>query len=127
MTGRRCTASTPSGERCRAWPLRDAERCFAHDPEHAEQAAEARRLGGLRRRREGTLSTTYELGEIDSIEGQRRLLDIIVADALAMDAGAPRLRILLDAIKTAMKLRETTELEARLSALEAALRQGARR
>jgi hypothetical protein len=122
VTGRRCTARKEDGERCGARPLRDGERCFVHDPAHAAEAADARRLGGLRRRREGTLTMTYEVGEIDTVEGLRRLLEIAMTDALAMDSGAPKLRILLDIIKTGLKLCEAIEVEQRLAALEAARR-----
>jgi hypothetical protein len=38
--------------------------CFFHDPETQEAAAEARRLGGLRRRKESTIVGTYEVGEL---------------------------------------------------------------
>ena len=41
----------PDGRLCRAIPLRDRPYCFWHDPDSEEKAAEARRLGGLRRRR----------------------------------------------------------------------------
>lgn len=124
MIGRRCTMVKSSGERCGARPLRDGQLCFHHDPEHADAAADARKLGGHRRRREGTLNAAYELGEIDTVDGHRRLLEIVITDALALDNGAPKLRILLAALNTAMKLRDVTEVEARLAALEGARRDG---
>ena len=34
--------------------------CLFHSPDHEEEAAEARRLGGLRRRKEKTLAGAYE-------------------------------------------------------------------
>ena len=50
MVARRsCTFVMPDGRACRAGPQRDRPYCFAHDPERAQEAAEARRLGGLRR------------------------------------------------------------------------------
>jgi hypothetical protein len=124
MIGRRCTMVKSSGERCGARPLRDGQLCFHHDPEHADAAADARKLGGHRRRREETLNAAYELGEIDSLDGQRRLLEIVVTDALALDNGVPKLRVILAALNTAMKLRDATEVEARLAALEAARHHG---
>jgi hypothetical protein len=117
---RRCTGQNSVGETCGAWALRDGRYCYLHDPAHADKAAEARKLGGLRRRREGTLNAAFELGDVDTIEGQRRLLEIVVTDALALDNGAPKLRILIVAISTAMKLRETSDLELRLRRLERA-------
>ena len=54
-------------------PLRDRPYCFSHDPERAEEAAEARRLGGLRRRKEGTIAVAYDLPGLDTVAGIRRL------------------------------------------------------
>jgi hypothetical protein len=103
-------------------PLVERPFCFAHDPERADDLAEARRLGGLRRRREGTLAVAYDLPGLDSVDGIRRLLDIIVADALGLDAGIARLRVILGVVGAATKLLEVAELEARVAALEAAAR-----
>ena len=122
---RRCTALAHSGEPCRARPLRDGAYCFLHEPDRAGEAADARRLGGLRRRREGTISAAFELGEIDTLDGQWRLLEVIVTDAIGLTNGVERVRVLLAAVALAAKLREATEVDARILALEAAT--GARR
>ena len=114
----------PDGRGCRAGPQRERPWCFAHDPERAEDAAEARRLGGLRRRREGTVVVAYDLPGLDTVEGIRRVLDIVTADALGLDGGIARLRVLIAVATAATRLLETGELEARISALEAALGPG---
>jgi len=111
----------PDGRGCRAGPQLERPWCFAHDPERAEDAAEARRLGGLRRRREGTVTVAYDLPGLNSVADIRRVLDIVVADALGLDSGIARLRVLIAVATAATRLLETGELEARLSALEAAL------
>lgn len=116
---RRCVFVMADGQGCRASPLRDGRHCFLHDPERSAEAAEARRLGGVRRRRESTLEIAYELAGLDSVEGVRRLLEIIVADALSLDNGIGRLRVLIAAVSAAGKLLEAGELEARIAALEA--------
>lgn len=118
---RRCTFVMPDGRGCRAGPQLERPWCFAHDPERAEDAAEARRLGGLRRRREGTVTVAYDLPGLNSVADIRRVLDILVADALGLDSGIARLRVLIAVATAATRLLETGELEARLSALEAAL------
>jgi len=51
MVGRTCAYLMPGGRLCRATPLRDEPYCFWHAPETAEEAAEARRFGGLHRRK----------------------------------------------------------------------------
>ncbi len=110
------------GEPCRMPPLVDRPYCYSHDPDRAEDAAEARRLGGLRRRKEGTISVAYDLPGLDSVAGIRRLLDIVVTDGVGMENGIARLRVLISAATAATKLLETGELEERIAALEAAAR-----
>jgi hypothetical protein len=100
-------------------PLRDRPYCFAHDPERAEEAADARRLGGLRRRKEGTIAVAYDLPGLDTVVGIRRLLDIVVTDGVGLDNGIARLRVLISTAVAAMNLLKVGELEERLAALEA--------
>ena len=49
-----------------------------HSPEHAEEVTEARRLGGLRRRREVAITGAYDLGGLESVADIRRLIEIAV-------------------------------------------------
>jgi hypothetical protein len=100
-------------------PQHDRPFCFAHDPERAVDAAEARRMGGLRRRKEGTIAVAYDLPGLDTVAGIRRLLDIVVTDAVGLDNGIPRLRVLISTAVAAMSLLKVGELEERLAALEA--------
>jgi hypothetical protein len=114
----------PDGHGCRAGPQLERSWCFAHDPARAEDAAEARRLGGQRRRREGTMAVAYDLPGLDTVEGIRRVLDIVVADALGLDNGIARLRVLIAVATASTRLLETGELEARIATLESALGPG---
>ena len=119
MVARRsCAFVMPDGQACRAGPQRDRPYCFAHDPERAEEAADARRLGGLRRRKEGTIAVAYDLPGLDTVVGIRRLLDIVVTDGVGLDNGIPRLRVLISTAVAAMNLLKVGELEERLAALE---------
>jgi hypothetical protein len=111
----------PDGQSCRAGPQRDRPYCFAHDPERATEAAEARKLGGLRRRKEGTIAVAYDLPGLDSVAGIRRLLDIVVTDGVGLDNGIPRLRVLISTAVAATNLLKVGEMEDRLAALEAAV------
>ena len=120
MLGRGCSHALPDGRLCRATPLRDGAFCFWHDPDTEAEAAEARRLGGLRRRREKTLSGAFDFGGLGSIEAIRRIVEIAVVDALGLDNSIARARVLISAAMAAAKLLETGELEARLAVLEAA-------
>ena len=121
---RRCTFAKADGQACQMAPLHERPYCFAHDPERAAEAAEARRLGGLRRRKEGTIAIAYDLPGLEAVEGIRRLLDIVVSDGLSLEHGIARLRVLIAAAAAATKPLEAAEFEQRLAALEAALGPG---
>ena len=126
MTGqlekRSCIANSAKGQPCQARPLRDGAYCFLHDPHRVEEAAEARRLGGLRRRREKTVTTTYALGGLDTLGDVRRLVQIAVLDSLALDNSSERSRLLLAAASTATKLLQLAELADQLATIDDALR-----
>jgi hypothetical protein len=121
MAERLCAAQTKQGEPCRQAPLRDAGFCFWHDPEHTQEAAEARRLGGLRRRKERTLAAAYDLGGLEGVGGPRRLLEIAAMDLITLNNSVPRNRALISAVGALLELLKTGDLEERLQALEAIL------
>ena len=105
---------------CQAAPVKDGDHCFWHSPEYAEDVAEARRLGGLRRRREVAVSGAYEVNGLETVGDLRRLLVIASLDTLGLENSIARARTLGDLVGVAGKLLETGELEERLAALEAA-------
>lgn len=121
MVGRSCSAIAADGRRCRASPMREQPFCFWHSPDREEDAAEARRLGGLRRRREKTLAGAYDLAGLDSVGAIRRVLEIATLDALGLENSIARARVLISAALAAAKLLEVGELEARLASLESAV------
>jgi hypothetical protein len=102
--------------------MRDSEYCFYHDPDHAEEAAQARVLGGRRRRRERTLDVAYDLDGLNTVRGLRRVLEIAIKDALSLDNGIGRSRVLIAGAAAGSRLLETGDLEQRVSELEAAVR-----
>jgi hypothetical protein len=122
VTPRTCQATNAQGQRCGTPPLKDGVFCFVHDPAHAEAAAEARRLGGMRRKREHTVAGIYEVGLLTSVAEIRRLVQIVTVDTLGLENGVARNRTLLAAAVAALKLLEVGELEERLRALEAAVK-----
>jgi hypothetical protein len=89
-----------------------------HSPEHAEEMAEARRLGGLRRRREKAVSGAYDFDGLADVGQVRRLLEIAVLDSLALENSVARSRTLAYLAQVALKALEVGEFEARLEALE---------
>ena len=119
---RPCRARKNNGETCSAPAVVGGDYCFWHDPASAQEAAEARRLGGLRRKREVTVSGAYHLDGLDTVPEIRRVAEIAVMDALGLDNSIARARTLLYAAQVAGKLLETGELEKRVGALEQAIR-----
>ncbi len=113
-----CPHVKDTGEHCRQAPLQDEEYCFWHSPEHQQEAAEARRLGGLRRRREKTVATAYDVEGLASVDNIRRLLEIAVVDTLGLENSVARSRTLAYLSGVAAKLLELEDLEGRLQALE---------
>jgi hypothetical protein len=121
MSSRRCSAIRADGRACGAVPLRDGPACFWHSAETAEDAAKARRLGGLRRRREKAVAGAYDLVAFDSIPGLRRIIEIAALDALDLDNSPARSRVLIACVFAALRLNLAGDLEARVAALEGAL------
>jgi hypothetical protein len=102
-------------------PLLDSQYCWAHSPEHAQEAQEARRLGGIRRKREFTLLGAYEFEGVGSIDGLQRILEIAMLDTLSMENSLPRNRTLAYLTQVALKALEVGNVEERLASLEQAV------
>ena len=124
---RRCRARNARGEPCGSPPLKDAEYCLMHSPDHREMAAEARRLGGLRRRREVAVSGAYDLNGLGTVEDVRRLVEIAVFDTLELENSNQRSRTLGSLAQVAIRLLEVGDLAHRVDALEAVLESPASR
>jgi len=118
VAARACTFVKQGGSPCRAPPQLESEFCFAHDPAHAEEMQEARRLGGLRRRKEKAVQGAYDIGDLEDVGEVRRLLQIAVLDTLSLENSIARSRTLAYLSQVALKALEVGELEERLKALE---------
>lgn len=121
MADRTCKAQNEKGAPCRQAALQDGDFCFWHSPDHAQEAAEARRLGGLRRRREKAVAEAYEFEGFGSVEQVRRLLEIAALDTLGLENSIARSRVLAYLAQVSLKLLEVGELEERVRALESLL------
>ena len=118
---RRCQAIAEGGRACQATPLRDAPYCFWHSPDHQQEAQEARRLGGLRRRREGAIAGAYEVEGVATPQQIQRIVEIAILDTLELANSVARNRTLGTLAQTAQRVLESGEFAARLEALEAAV------
>ena len=78
MTTPGCAGAKENGLPCQAPKLREGDYCLMHSPEHANEMAEARRLGGLRRRREVAVSGAYEFAGLQTVADIRVCEDITV-------------------------------------------------
>ena len=117
-----CDGINERGEPCGAPSMVGSAWCFFHDPETQQEASEARRLGGLRRRREGTVAGAYDFQGLGSVLEIRRILEIAVSDTLGLENSVARNRTLGSLAQSALRALEVGELEARLEALEATVR-----
>lgn len=93
-----------------------------HAPEHADEVAEARRLGGLRRRREVTIAGAYEINGLATASEVMRLLEIAAFDAVGLDNTVARARTLAQIAHVAVRVMEAGTFEERLRALEETMR-----
>ena len=118
MVVRTCNALKEDGSHCQAAPLLDSDFCLMHSPEHAEEMAEARRLGGLRRRREKAVSGAYDFDGLADVTQVRRLLEIAASDTLSLENSVARSRTLAYLAQVALKALEVGELAERIDALE---------
>jgi hypothetical protein len=121
MVGRACTYQMPEGRACRATPLREEPFCFWHAAGTADELAEARRMGGLHRRKKKTVATIYGFGGLRSIEDNQALLETIAVETLALENSIARNRALTAIVTAGAKLIELGDLAARVTAVEAAL------
>ena len=109
------------GEPCASAPLVEGDYCFMHDPGHAQEATEVRRLGGFRRRKESAVALTFDFEGLDTVPRIRRLLEIAVMDTIAMENSIARSRAIGYLAQQALRLLEVGELEERVASLEAAV------
>ena len=122
VTLRTCKHVKDDGQFCGSPPLLDDVFCFMHSPQTAGEAAEARRLGGLRRRKEKITQGAYDFDGLEDVPKIRRLLEIAVVDTLGLESSIARSRALAYLAQMAFKALEIGELEERVQALEEAMR-----
>jgi len=121
MVNRGCTFTMPDGLACRAPALRGKSVCYWHDPDKAEEVAEARRIGGLHRRKAKSVATIYDFSGLRTVESAQRLMETAALETLALENSIARNRTLISAASGAGKLIEAGDLEERVATLEAAI------
>jgi hypothetical protein len=121
----RCAAIKPNGERCKAEAMPDAEWCYSHHPDYAEERRRRASRGG---KTGGRGRPATELKDV------KALLEDLTERVLAGDLDTGRAAVAnqlvntrLRAIEQERKIKETEELEGRIEALERAQERGAGR
>jgi hypothetical protein len=126
MVARSCAETKADGRLCRANALRDQPFCFWHSAETADELADARRTGGLHRRKKRTVATVYGFSGLRTIEDHQDLLETITIETitietLALENSLARNGTLNRMLQTGAKLLEFGDLTTRLGAIEAVL------
>jgi hypothetical protein len=127
-----CAHIKPSGDRCRAQPMRGEQWCYVHHPDFSEKRAEASRRGGKRggrgrpqaelaniKERLADLAEEVLAGEVDKgvAAVASQILNVYIRAVIAE---------LIRAVIAELQVREQLELVGRLEALEEALERGNR-
>ena len=114
----RCSTIKGNGERCKGTAIRGYEWCPAHHPDYQERRRRAASRGGKaggRGRPQAEISATKR--------GLSELAEGVLEGSVERGTGAVVSQILnvcLRAVSVELKVREVTELEARIEALERA-------
>lgn len=118
---RTCAAVKSDGSLCRSWAVAGSAFCQAHEPARAAGMAEARRKGGHARhgRRIGTTGDSEPI-RLQTLADVLALLERTANDLLAMENSVSRARALVALAAAWADCFETSEIERRLTALEAA-------
>lgn len=122
MTGKMCQSTTKSGDPCGAYALSSGEFCFVHDPQKSADRAAARKLGGLRRRAKHGGDPAGVPAQVRTLADVLEVLDYVLAEALALENGVQRGRLLVAICGEYTNAIMTGEMEARILALEGALK-----
>lgn len=121
MAKRQCKADTKGGGRCPN-AASGSGYCFTHDPARGGERAKARKRGGAHRR-------IGHAGNADALPKQVRtlpdvlaVLDYALAEALPLENGVQRGRLLVSIAHAFIEAIKAGEIEARLDAIERALK-----
>ena len=121
----RCAAIKPDGERCKAEAMPDAEWCYSHHPDYAEEHWRRASRGG---KTGGRGRPATELKDVKAL--LEDLTERVLAGDLETGPAAVANQLVntrLRAIEQERKNKETQELEARIEALERTQERGAGR
>lgn len=119
-----CTATTTTGRPCQAPAQQGRPFCFAHDPERAQERADARQRGGYNRRTPKATDPEGYPARLRCVADVQAVLERALADTWQQENSGARTQALVRLAHGALKALEVGDLEERLARLEARLEEG---
>jgi len=119
---RQCEHTRPDGTRCQSAPMHGSRFCFWHDPAKAAERATARSKGGKARHGRAIRHIPGEDGDI-ALQTAGDILGLLEREinaVLRLEPGHRRARTIGYLAGIGLRALETSELAARIEALEAA-------
>ncbi len=112
----KCKATRVDGKPCQAQAMADHQYCFWHSPEHREKLLEASRRGGAAGRR-----IPLPVGEVLTPSRARAILSGVLEAVATGSLDANTARAVGYLLQVDAKLKEKSEIEAKLEAIERAI------
>lgn len=121
VVSRTCREKNTDGNSCGAAPLLGEQFCLWHHPDHTDEVAEARRLGGINRRRQRIVFAANDFEGLASVEQVRRLLDLSVSVTLQQQPSLAQAKTLAYLAQQGLKMLEVGEIQERIEQLESVM------
>lgn len=118
---RQCKTKTQRGEPCPN-AAGASGYCFTHDPTRGKERAKARKRGGAHRRIAHNGNADALPKQVRTLPDVLTVLDYALAEALPLENGVQRGRLLVSIAHAFIEAIKTGELEARMDAIERALK-----
>jgi hypothetical protein len=118
----KCKAKTTTGQPCKAQAIKGGKFCFIHDPTQGKKRAAARKRGGQRRRTPHAGNPEFIPAQVRTIDDVLKVLDYALAEAMPLENSVQRGRLLVSIAGAFVEVIKVGELESRLEAIESALK-----
>lgn len=119
---RQCEATNKRRRQCEAHALPDSPYCWFHDPAKVEERKQARANGGQARAGRTITQGNTQPRDIKTVGDVLALLNDTVGDCLLLENSLARAQTIARLAMAMVKCFEVNELEARMAALERALK-----
>jgi hypothetical protein len=121
-TKKQCKGKTKSGAPCGMAPLAGSKFCFTHDPTSAAARALAHKTGGERTRADHGSDGAQVPQAPRTINDAMIILDYTLRELLPLENSIQRARTLIALVAGYIDALKVGEIEARLAAIESALK-----